>query len=82
MRTIDVDHFLKTLKGVVEKNGSEEWRKIANTMAYMIETESTLCGKDIVMCGDCKHYDTHDHRCKWWNHGIVVMGYCSRGEKK
>lgn len=36
----------------------------------------------IVICKDCEHYDTHDHRCKVWNHGVVVMGYCSRGEKK
>ena len=55
MRYIDADHFLKSLNSVVEKNGSEVWRKIAVTMSYMVEAEATLCGKDIVACGECKH---------------------------
>lgn len=37
---------------------------------------------DAVRCKDCKKYDTHNHRCKHWNHGVVVMDYCSRGERK
>ena len=36
---------------------------------------------EVVRCKDCKKYDTHNHRCKHWNHGVVVMDYCSRGER-
>lgn len=56
---------------------------------YIIECKTDFDGVDcyiktgeVVRCKDCEHYDTHDHRCKVWNHGVVVMGYCSRGEKK
>ena len=37
---------------------------------------------EIIRCKDCKKYDTHDHRCKHWNHGVVVMDWCSRAERK
>lgn len=36
---------------------------------------------EVVRCGDCTKYDTHDHRCKYWNHGVVVNDFCSKGEK-
>ena len=36
----------------------------------------------VVRCKDCIAYNTHDHRCKHWNHGVVVMDYCSRGERR
>ena len=39
----------------------------------------------VVRCKDCKHYDTHGHRCRVWNHGVEVVDYCScadmRGEE-
>lgn len=37
---------------------------------------------EIVRCEDCKHYDTHDHRCKVWNHGVIMMGFCHKGERE
>lgn len=36
----------------------------------------------VVRCKDCKRYDSHDHRCKVWNHGINKEDFCSRGERK
>ena len=33
---------------------------------------------EVVRCKDCKDYDSHDHRCKFFNHGIVENDYCSR----
>lgn len=36
---------------------------------------------EIVRCRGCKHYDTHDHRCKVWNHGVIVNGFCYKGER-
>ena len=37
---------------------------------------------DIVYCKDCILYDTHDKRCKHWNHGVSMDDYCSYGEKE
>lgn len=37
---------------------------------------------ELVKCKNCKHYDTHDHRCKVWNHGISMEDFCSRRERK
>ena len=34
---------------------------------------------EVVRCKDCECYDTHDHRCKFFNHGIAENDYCSRG---
>ena len=84
MRYIDADHFLGTLKSVVEKNGSEEWRKIANTMAYMVEAEATLCGKDIVTCGECSYYSEEKGACmkQDYGYGYKESDYCSMGERK
>lgn len=36
----------------------------------------------VVRCKDCMKYDSHGHRCKHWNHGVVVMDFCSRAERK
>ena len=35
-----------------------------------------------VRCRDCKHYDSHDHRCRVWNHGVEVVDYCSRADMR
>ena len=37
---------------------------------------------EVIRCKDCKKYDMHDHRCKHWNHGVVVMDWCSKAERK
>lgn len=44
MRLIDADLFIETLNKVVEGHGSEAWRKIAETMVFMIETQCELIG--------------------------------------
>lgn len=36
----------------------------------------------VVRCEDCKWYDKHDKRCKVWNHGVLSIGYCYRGEER
>ena len=43
---------------------------------------SAKFGQKIVRCKNCDHYDTHDHRCKVWNHGVIVMGFCYKGERE
>lgn len=36
---------------------------------------------EVVRCRDCARYDTHNKRCKYWNHGVGVDldGFCSKG---
>ena len=53
------------------------------------DTESHFCAlhrpsaqPEIIQCKDCTKYDKHDHRCKHWNHGVVVNDFCSRAERR
>lgn len=52
-----------------------------NCVYYLTETEPIDAVK-VIRCKDCKRYDSHNHRCKVWNHGINVEDFCSRGERK
>lgn len=42
----------------------------------------TIDAVEVVRCRDCKWYDKHDKRCKVWNHGVLSIGYCYRGEER
>lgn len=33
----------------------------------------------IIRCKDCAEYDSHNKRCKVWNHGVEEYEYCYRG---
>ena len=59
----------------IDAMGKVQWAKVR-----LMELPSAQ--PELIRCADCKHYDTHDHRCKWWNHGVVVMDYCSRAERR
>ena len=37
---------------------------------------------EVVRCGDCERYDSHDHRCEYWNHGVYIYEFCSHGKEK
>jgi hypothetical protein len=37
---------------------------------------------NIINCAHCKRYDRHGHRCKWWNHGVSNVDWCSYAERK
>lgn len=37
---------------------------------------------DIIACGDCKHWINHDRRCGFWNHGVRIIDWCSRAERR
>ena len=61
--------------------------QVARDIATIIENEQDMRviaknAQPDLICADCKHYDTHDHRCKWWNHGVERDDYCSRAERK
>ena len=36
---------------------------------------------DVVMCKDCKYYDSDSYFCKYWNtHNHSSVDFCSRGD--
>ena len=52
----------------------------ADGLEICYDTQHKIVG-EIVRCKDCTHYDTHGHRCKHWNHGVMAEDYCSKGER-
>lgn len=68
MRIVDLDDDRNCFCG--DDGDYERWN---------IDTEAII---EIVRCKNCKHYDTHDHRCKVWNHGVILMGFCYKGERE
>lgn len=48
----------------------------------IIDIINQMPSAEIIRCKDCKRYDTHDHRCRWWNHGVKVDDYCSHAERR
>lgn len=58
------------------------WDSESNHCALYRPSAQPVDAVEVVRCKDCKKYDTHDHRCKYWNHGVVVMDYCNKGERK
>lgn len=54
----------------------------ANEVAMAVEDAPTIDAVEVVRCRDCKWYDKHDKRCKVWNHGVLSIGYCYRGEER
>ena len=81
MRLIDAD---ETIREIVWNSLSESSAAIEATAKaiHCIENMPSIDAVPVVRCKDCKHYDSHDHRCKVWNHGINVEDFCSRGERK
>ena len=49
--------------------------------AMVLHTVPSADVIEVVRCRDCARYDTHDKRCRYWNHGIGVDldGFCSKG---
>lgn len=35
---------------------------------------------EVVRCKDCNHYVRHDKRCRFWNHGVESIDFCSQGK--
>lgn len=64
-------------------------RTIPHSFANFYQTD--LCPLDcreekdaveVIRCNGCSHHDTHNHRCKIWNHGVVGDGYCYMAERR
>ena len=66
-----------------DKPYSKECYAVDNYSAgiRVIEELPTADVVEVVRCRDCARYDSHNKRCKYWNHGIGVDldGYCSKG---
>lgn len=56
------------------------WEKVVSIKDVM--DAPTIDAVPVVRCRDCKWYDKHDKRCKVWNHGVLSIGYCYRGEER
>ena len=53
-----------------------------NECISQVKKSSEVDAVPVVRCEDCKWYDKHDKRCKVWNHGVLSIGYCYRGEER
>lgn len=53
---------------------------------YIMQIEvgnAPITVQKVVRCRECKHLDTHNHRCKVWNHGVYAwFDFCSRAERR
>lgn len=79
MRLIDADRFEAFCYDVPMDVDADSFMRGVEFVLDIIDDQPTL---DIVFCKYCKHYDSHNHRCKVWNHGIGMEDFCSHGERK
>jgi len=77
----------------INKNGelvsganSQEHEPLYKASEIYVALEEVPSADDVevVRCRDCIRYDTHDKRCRYWNHGVGVdlNGFCSKGERR
>lgn len=77
-----VRHMLESMFRTERAVKDIEWNDaIEETMNQFINLP-TIDAVPVVRCKDCMKYDSHGHRCKHWNHGVVVMDFCSRAERR
>lgn len=70
---------------ITEDDVKEYCRKrclIVVTSELYYEMAKRWSQQERILCRDCKKYDSHDHRCKVWNHGIHTDDWCSRAERR
>ena len=96
MRLIDADALIADCQ-LAQKQADRHGREFANAfysgggevstewwcVEDMIENAPTI-EPEIVRCKACRHYNSHDHKCKVWNHGVILSGFCHeamKGEK-
>lgn len=79
MRLIDADALFREMEKAEWYNNADR-DEIAEEMVLYAPTIKP----EIVRCKDCRHYNSHDHKCKVWNHGVILSGFCHeamKGEK-
>lgn len=90
MRLIDADELNKTLGIDSDSCSTCSWGYRGRCSrgcdfedaCCAIEDAPAIDAVPVVRCEDCKWYDKHDKRCKVWNHGVLSIGYCYRGEER
>lgn len=56
--------------------------EIIQDLSRLIGSVAAEEAYEIVRCYDCQLFDTHDKRCKYFNHGVDGLDFCSNGKKK
>lgn len=79
---IDMDIIARMQYRVIDIPATDPPVKLVATISFNEENLKEIVDKAIVKCGDCTKYDTHDHRCKYWNHGINTYDFCSKGVRR
>ena len=86
MRLINGDILEKKLKDAINMCMSIDTSGLSELKAVLEDVEEMpTIEPEIVRCKDCRHYNSHDHKCKVWNHGVILSGFCHeamKGEKK
>lgn len=82
MRLIDADELIKQIEADAEHIETPLAKMFLYANISDIKHAPTIAQPEIIRCKDCKKYDMHDHRCKHWNHGVVVMDWCSKAERR
>lgn len=90
MRLIDADELNKTLGIDSDSCSTCSWGYRGRCSrgcdfedaCCAIEDAPTIDAVPVVRCEKCKWNDKHDKRCKVWNHGVLSIGYCYRGEER
>lgn len=86
MRAIDGDILEKKLKDAINMCMSIDTSGLSELKAVLEDVEEMpTIEPEIVRCKDCRYYNSHDHKCKVWNHGVILLGFCHeamKGEKK
>ena len=82
MRLIDADELVAQMEADAEHMDGITAKMLAYAAISDVNHAPTVDALQVIRCKDCKHCDSHNHRCKVWNHGINVEDFCSRAERK
>ena len=78
-RYIDADWLLDVVENIIRWDTERDRNRIIHQVRELTPAADVV---EVVRCGNCLKYDTHDKRCKYWNHCVVVMNYCSKAERR
>ena len=53
-----------------------------NDLLELLEYELEHLPSAEIVCKDCNHYNRHDKRCNYWNHGATPSEWCCHAERR
>ena len=80
-RQAAIDMFQRLADDAWNQRVTTTWANAYSEAVDFIE-ELPSAHPDIIACGDCKHWINHDRRCGFWNHGVRIIDWCSRAERR